>query len=141
MSLDEAIKLINGCASQMNGLYEGVVFDEWAIVQLAEGKGKVLTYAGPRKADFQKNFLSDADALRSDLLASEQGCGDFEFARHGGGTRFDAFMVLGDGIFLICNNTAQSMNEITKNTKWFSAQVPFVDLSDKFRANPIKLPA
>jgi hypothetical protein len=39
------------------------------------------------------------------------------------------------------NNTAQSMNEITKNPKWFSAQVPFVDLSEKFRSNPVKLPA
>ena len=141
MSLDEVIKLIKGCASQMNILYEGVVFDEWTVLHLAKGKGKLLSYVGPRQADFQKNFLSDADALRAELLSSEHGNGDFEFARHGGGTRFDAFMVLGDGIILICNNTGQSMNEITKNTRWLSAQVPFVDLSDKFRSNPVKLPA
>jgi len=141
MSLDEAIKLIKSCASQMNSLYENVVFDEWTVVQLAEGKGKLLSYVGPRKEDFQKNFLSDAGALRSELLSSEHDCGDFEFARHGGGTRFDAFMVVGDGVFLICNNTAQSMNEITKNTRWLGAQIPFVDLSDKFRSNPVKLPA
>ena len=141
MNLDEAIKLIKSCARQMDGLYEAVVFDEWTVVQLAEGKGKILSYDGPRKEEFQRNFLSDTGALKSELFSSERGVGDFEFARHGGGTRFDAFMVLGNGTFLICNNTAQSMNEITKNTRWFGAQVPFVDLSEKFRSNPVKLPA
>jgi hypothetical protein len=141
MTLDEATKLIKDCASQMNDLYEDVVFDEWTIVQLAVKKGKILSYTGPRKEDFQKNFLSDVEALRSELMSLKHGCGDFEFARHGGGTRFDAFMVLSDGIFLICNHTGQSMNEITKNTRWLSAQVPFVDLSEKFRSNPVKLPA
>ncbi len=141
MSLDEAMKLINGCARQMNDLYEAVVFDEWAILQLAEKKGKILNYTGPRKDAFQMNFLADADALRAEFLSSKHGDGDFEFARHGAGTRFDAFMVLGDGVFLICNNTTKSMNEITKDTRWLGAQVPFVDMSDKFRSNPIKLPA
>ncbi|MBI3848936.1 MAG: hypothetical protein HY298_01410 [Verrucomicrobia bacterium] len=140
MTLDEAIKSIKDCASRMNDVYEGVVFDEWTIVQLAVKKGKILSYTGPRKEDFQKNFLSDVEALRSELMSLKHGCGDFEFARHGGGTRFDAFMVLGDGMFLICNHTGQSMNEITKNTRWLSAQVPFVDLSEKFRSNPVKLP-
>jgi len=141
MTLDEAIKLVKGCASQMNDVYEDVVFDEWTIVLLAEKKGKILSYIGPRRDDFQKNFLSDVEALRSELLSLKHGSGDFEFSRHGGGTRLDAFMVLGDGIYMICNNTAQSMNEITKNTRWFSAQVPFVDLSEKFRSNPVRFPA
>jgi hypothetical protein len=138
MTIDEANKLIKGCAGQMNDLYQSVVFDEWTIVQLADRKGSILSYTGPRKDDFQKNFVSDVEALRSELMSLKHGCGDFEFARHGGGTRFDAFMALGDGTYLICNNTAQSMNEITKNTRWFSAQVPFVDLSEKFRSNPVK---
>jgi len=137
MTLDEATKLIKGCASRMNDLYEDVVFDELTIVQFADRKGKILSYIGPRKDDFQKNFLSDVEGLRSELMSLKHGNGDFEFARHGGGTRFDAFMVLGDGVYLMCNNTTQSMNEITKNTRWFNAQVPFVDLSEKFRVNPV----
>src|ERR1041384_6035697 len=141
MTLDEAVKLIKGCASQMNDLYEDVVFDEWTIILLAEWKGKILNYIGARRDDFQKNFLSDLETLQSELQSFKYGCGDFEFSRYGGGTRFDAFMLLGDGIYLICNNTAESMNEITKNTRWLSAQVPFVELSEKFRSHPIKLPA
>ena len=141
MTIDEANKLIKGCASQMDTLYDAVVFDEWTIVQLADKKGKILSYEGPRKDDFQKSFTTDVEALRAELMSLNHDCGDFEFARHGGGTRFDAFMALGEGAYLICNNTAQSMNDITKNTRWLSAQVPFVDLSEKFRAHPVKLPA
>ena len=65
--------------------------------------------------------------------------GDFEFARHGIGTGFESFMVLAEGIFLICNNTVQSMDGITKDPRWLEAQVPFVELSDKFRADPVIL--
>jgi len=71
------------------------------------------------------------------LLTGKLSAGDFEFARHGVGTGFESFMVLGDGLFLICNNTVQSMDAITKDSLWLSAQVPFVELSDKFRADPL----
>ena len=57
--------------------------------------------------------------------------------RHAGGTRFDAFLVLGRGFYLICNNTRQSMDAITKDSRWLAAQIPFVELSDKIRANPV----
>jgi hypothetical protein len=46
-------------------------------------------------------------------------------------------MVVGRGIYLICNNTVQSMDSITKDPLWLGAQVPFVELSEKFRANPL----
>jgi hypothetical protein len=65
--------------------------------------------------------------------------GDFEFARHGVGLAFESFMAVGPGVFLICNNTVQSMDGITKDPLWLGAQVPFVELSDKFRADPLDL--
>jgi hypothetical protein len=123
----------------MNARYQKVVFDEWAVVSLAEHKGRLLSYAGPRKAGFQKNFLADAGALRAGLQAGGGNIGDFEFARHGVGTGFESFMVLGKGIFLICNNTVQSMDGITKDPLWLGAQVPFVDLSEKIRQDPVVL--
>ena len=43
-------------------------------------------------------------------------------------------MALGDETYLICNNTRSSMDEITKNPRWLSAQVPFADLSEKMCA-------
>jgi hypothetical protein len=139
MRLDQATALTKLCAEQMDARYQKVVFDEWAIISLAARKGRVLAYIGPRKKGFQKNFLTDVGALREGLLNDEYSVGDFEFARHGVGSAFESFMVVGQGIYLICNNTVQSMDSITRDPLWLGAQVPFVELSDKFRADPLAL--
>lgn len=123
----------------MDALYGRVVFDEWAIISLAAPKGRVLAYIGPRKEGFKKNFRTDVGALREGLLNPKYSVGDFEFARDGVGPAFEAFMVVGRGIYLICNNTVQSMDTITQESQWLGAQVPFVELSDKVRDNPLGL--
>jgi hypothetical protein len=137
MTLEEITKAIKQCAEQMNSRYRKVVFDEWAVVSVAQKKGRILNYVGPRNDDFLKNFASDLGALRSELAHDQRGVGDFEFTRHGVGTMFEAFVVLGEGIYLICNNTMNSMDGITKSALWIDAQVPFVELSDKIRSNPL----
>ncbi len=137
MTLDEAKILIKNCAGQMDSHYGKIVFDEWAIVSLAENKARVLAYIGPRNDDFLQNFANDLGTLRSELLEAEYGAGDFAFARHGVGTRFESFMVLGAGIYLICNNTHESMDTIAKNPKWLNAQVPFAELADKIGMSPL----
>ena len=139
MTLDQATKLIESCAGQMNARYKKVVFDEWAVISLMPRKGRMLAYIGPRKEGFQKNFLTDVGALREGLLNDKYSIGDFEFARHGVGSAFESFMVVGQGIYLICNNTVQSMDAITQDPLWLGAQVPFVELSDMFRADPLSL--
>ena len=137
MTLNQATKLIKSCAEQMDARYQKPVFDEWAVVTLAENKGHLLAYTGPRKHGFQQNFLADAGALRAALLAEAGNAGDFEFAHTGVGTGFESFMVLGKGLYLICNNTVQSMDGITRDPRWISAQVPFVELSDRVREDPV----
>ncbi len=138
MTLEQAIERIKSCAEQMNARYQKVVFDEWAIISLAENKPRVLAYIGPRREGFQKNFLQDAGSLRAGLLTQRYNPGDFEFARHGVGTGFESFMAMGKSTYLICNNTARSMDDITKDPLWFGAQVPFVELSDSVRENPVE---
>jgi hypothetical protein len=137
MTLDEAVGAIKTCASQMDLRYGKTVFNEWAIVSIAENKARVLAYIGPRNDEFLKNFVKDLGALRGELRAEKYGVGDFEFARHGIGTGFESFMVLGAGVFLICNNTRESMDTIARDPRWLGAQVPFAELSDKFRAKPL----
>jgi len=139
MTLDEVSSLIKNCASQMDARYGGVVFDEWAIVSLMQNKARILSYNGPRNDDFLKNFAKDLGALRAGLVGGNYGPGDFEFSRHGVGTGFESFMVLGAGAYLICNNTRESMDTITKNPRWLGAQVPFAELADKIRARPLVL--
>jgi hypothetical protein len=137
MMLDEAKSFIKGCAKQMDARYGKTVFDEWGVISLAENKARVLLYIGPRNDDFLKNFVTDLGTLRSELLNSNYGVGDFAFARHGTGTRFEAFMVLGVAIYLICNNTRESMDTIAKDPKWLDAQVSFAELGDHMRMNPL----
>jgi hypothetical protein len=138
MTVDQAIELIKICTAQMDARYKHVVFDEWAVVLLDDQKGRLLAYHGPRKQGFQRNFRNDAGSLRSGLITECYQTGDFEFAREQVGTGFESFMVLGDGVFLICNNTVQSMDGITRNPLWLGAQVPFVEMSYLFRADPVE---
>jgi len=137
MTLDETKTLIKTCAAQMDAHYGKTVFDEWAVISLAENRARVLAYVGPRNDDFLKNFANDLGSLRSELLGTNYGVGDFAFARHATGTRFEAFMVLGVAIYLICNNTRESMDAIAKDPKWLNAQVPFAELGDKVRMKPL----
>ena len=137
MTLEQANQLIRTCADQMNTRYGRVVFDEWAIISLEDNKVRLLAYDGPRKDGFQSNFPSDVKALREGLLSGQNQAGDFEFTRHSVGTGFESFMVLGNDLFLICNNTVQSMDAIAKDPLWLGAQVPFVELSERVQADPV----
>jgi hypothetical protein len=139
MTLDEAIDAVDGQFRRMSEIYCKPLFDEWALVAVLGGKGKALHYAGSRGDEFLKQFHRDAQAFAVDMQRPSN-LGDFEFARHGDGTRFDAILVVGDGLFLLCNNTQQSMATITRDPLWLSAQVPFVELSEAFRSNPLVYP-
>ena len=137
MTLDEVISSIKTCAGQMDARYGKTVFDEWAVVSLAENKARVLSYIGPRNDEFLQSFVKDLGVLRAELLGGKYGVGDFEFSRHGTGTHFEAFLVLGPGLYLVCNNTRESMDVISQNPRWLGAQVPFAELSDKVRSKPL----
>jgi len=121
----------------MNVRYQRTVFDEWAIVSLTDGQTRVVHYMGPRATEFEKNFNADLAGLRAGLQSQAYSTGDFEFARHGVGTSFESFMVVGSGLYLICNNTWATMDAIAKNPLWLAAQGPFVELSEQFRARPL----
>ena len=137
MTLEEIGQQIKLCKDQMDACYGSPVFDEWAVVSLVEHRAKVLAYTGPRNDDFIQNFARDLGSLRAALTSGSYGPGDFEFARHSTGTGYEAFLVLNPGLFLICNNTSDSMESIAKNPKWLAAQVPFVELADRVRTSPL----
>lgn len=139
MTLDETFGEIKSCAGQMDSRYGKTVFDEWAIVSLVQNKARVLAYIGPRNDEFLQNFAQDLGVLRAELHTGKYGVGDFEFARHGVGTGHEVFMVLGAGLYLICNNTRESMETIAKNSRWLDAQIPFAELSERIQADPLAI--
>jgi hypothetical protein len=137
MNFAQAKSQIKECAAQMNARYKAVVFDEWAVVSIKNRKLHVLEYTGGRAADFRKQFLIDAGALRTALLQGKHDPGYFEFAHTGIGTGFESFMAVGDGMYVIWNNTAKSMDNICQDPRWLAAQVPFAELSARFTVSPV----
>jgi hypothetical protein len=140
MTLDEAIDVVQAHVGRINELYGKSAFDEWALLAILGDKGRILRYEGPRREDFQKRFAEDVHVFGAELRNPLHNIGDFHFARHGVGTRFDAFLVVGEGLYLICNNTGMSMTMVTQDPLWLSAQVPFVEMSDRFRSDPLVYP-
>jgi hypothetical protein len=140
MRLETAIEHIRHCAGLMDSRYQRTVFDEWAIVGFEKSRApRVVHYQGPRADRFLASFDADLAALRAGLTSQRYETGDFEFARQAAGTHFEAFMVVGAGLYLICNNTWATMDQIAANPLWLAAQVPFVELSERFRADPLTL--
>jgi hypothetical protein len=139
MKLDQAVGAIKACAEKMNAMYGRVIFNEWVLLSFGDGGAKMVAYSGPRKEHFQSNFAADVEELRPRLLTHQFTPGDFEFAWHGAGTGFEAFIAAGQRIYLLWNNTGNSMENLSKDPRWLSAQVPFLNLTEAFRADPLIL--
>jgi hypothetical protein len=138
MTLAQSIDEIKRCTSTMDARYGNVFFDEWAIVSLSHGHERIVAYHGLRKEHFQKNFVNDLGALRAELLTTKHTPGHFDFARNAVGTGFESFVCVGDELYLLCSNTQSSMNEITQDPRWLEAQKAFAELTERFRADPLK---
>ena len=138
MNLATAESLITTALGRMNTLYNKTVFDEWVVLSLQAGRGGVLAYHGPRAESFQRRFAADVEPLRAEMEGKHLAVGDFEFAPEAAGTRFDACLRIGQASYLICNHTGKSMAEIRQDPRWLHAQKAFVELSGKFRADPLE---
>lgn len=121
----------------MDTLYQKPVFDEWVVVSLAGGKAQVLDYHGPRAATYADRLHSDSAPLIREMEGKHYGIGDFEFVLDASGTRYDAVVRLGETTYLLCNNTYGSIDDIRNDPRWRKAQVPFVDMTEKVRADPL----
>ncbi len=140
MTVKDAIALIRSASTRMDELYGKPVFDEWAIVVRSGERTILVHYAGPRMEQFQKKYFDDTRELRQQYRQQHYNIGDFEFARQAEGTKVEAFIRIGDTIFLVCNNTSRTMDDITAEPRWLAAQEPFAELCDKFRADPVVHP-
>lgn len=137
MNLTDATSAAILALGRMNALYNKPVFDEWVLVKLATEKGAILFYHGPRAETYQRKFKEDIVPLRAELEASHMAVGDFAFVPDAAGTRFDACIRLGAASYLFCNNIEKSMADIRQDPLWLDAQKPFVDLSMRFRTDPL----
>jgi len=137
MTLPESVSLIQKAFAKMNEAYGRPVFDEWALVDLSSIQGHIHEYSGPRHAEFQKDLHDNLIPLQAEMTGQNLEPGDFSFVRDAAGADFDAFVVLGTNLYLLCNHTSKDMEQITRDPQWKRAQVPFVNLSEKFRVSPL----
>ncbi len=139
MTIAQATELVNKAVTRMNEAYGRPVFDEWAIVDLTTIQGQIFEYSGPRHAEFLKDFLENLVPLRQEMLKDDLEPGDFSFVRDARGADFDAFIVLGENLYLLCNHTVKDMEDITRDPQWKLAQASFVSLSERFRMTPVQI--
>ena len=138
MTAEELKDRTKRALSRMNEIYGCPVFDEWALVVVADGRGQVMHYEGPRADVFTVAFSRDVALLRQQLEGRTYFAGEFEFIADGHGTLFDAFIKVSESAFLICNNTQVAMSRIRGNTQWLKAQVPFAGLCARISESPLE---
>lgn len=137
MNIDTASQHIKACRDQMDALYQKPVFDEWVVLRLRQGRVEIMAYTGPRAEKFRTELHRDSAPLMSQMQGNYYGVGDFEFVDNAGSSRYDACIRMGQNIYLLCNNTYGTMAVLRQDPRWREAQKPFVDLTEKFRADPL----
>ncbi len=137
MQLAQASTLIRSQLNRMADAYGETVFDEWVLIGLTAAGGSILGYDGPRAADFKKTFLQDLAPLRAMIGKGEQDIGGFEFVNDAAGHRYDAVMKVGESVYLLCNHTTLTVDDIRAKAGWLKAQTAWFDLGEKFRVDPL----
>ena len=137
MEITEAVALVEKYFARMDKAFKRPVFSEWAIVAVKSDRFEVLHYCGFRPDSFEKDFAGDSVQLRNEYDLGQDQAGHFEFVRDAKGEAMDAFISLGAGVVLICNNPELSIEQITKDPTWAGAQIPFVNLTECFRLKPL----
>ncbi|MFT3781117.1 MAG: hypothetical protein QM790_03810 [Nibricoccus sp.] len=137
MNLETATQHINACRERMDVLYQKPVFDEWVVLSLKPGNAEILSYKGPRADTFTKALHRDSAPIVAEMQGKQYSIGDFEFVDQAPGSRFDACVRLGETIYLLCNNTYGTLAALRQDPRWREAQKPFVNLTEKFRGDPL----
>lgn len=122
---------------RMDAFYGRTVFDEWAVLSIEGPRIAVHAYEGPRQATFAESMRRDLAKLQHETEHDRRDPGAFGFSRHADGPSIDAYIVLGQGLYLVCNNTHESVSELALDPLWRKAQVPFAELAEVFRHHPL----
>lgn len=142
MKLRQATNLILESVTKMNAIFKEPVFDEFSIVQFVDDTHYLCWYKGNRRQEYIRKFKEDTARLKKasrSRLTNNYEIGDYEFVSDATGFEAESFLVIGEMLFLILTNTRYSMLEIEQNPLWLKAQVPFVEMADRFATDPLVL--
>jgi len=140
MNLSTAVSRITKSVSKLDAAYGRPLFDELAILAFVGRELELHYYRGPNEKGFMAEFADNTVALRTELTDDQTSLGgEFSFTREAEGASMDAYICLGPDIYLFCNNTAKSMQEVTEDPRWLDAQGEFLNLSQFFAVDPLDL--
>lgn len=137
MDLETAANRIERAFTKMNDAYRRTVFDEFLIVEAQGDLVKLHYYIGPRENSIMDSLDDETIALRESGRHINSTPGEFDFTRDGVGSDFDAYICLGQGLYLLCNNTEKSMEEVTADPRWLNAQELFLNASQYFAVDAL----
>ncbi len=132
-----ALEKIRTAFVRMDTFYGRTVFDEWAVLSIEGPRIAVLAYEGPRRDTFAEQVRRDLVTLQNETQNERRDPGAFAFSREAEGPAVDAYIVLGTSLYLVCNNTQESIAQLALDPQWRKAQVPFADLAELFRHHPL----
>ena len=138
MDLNQAIARIERSLEKMAKAYHRPVFDEWAIISLERGNDRILHVVSPRENP-AATFAHDFRILRAESQAAADNPGDFGITKEAKNDAIDAYIVLGERLIMIANDTGRSMTEVTADPLWQAVQPVFFNLCEAFRADPLSL--
>ena len=137
MKRENAIVLIHTALAKMGRAYGKPLFDEWVLFAVDGQEADLLLYAGPREDAYEDEFADDVELLLEGITEEQSAPGHFYFAREAEGAMYDAFLAVGKDLYVVFNNTQQTMADITSDRHWTDAQVYFVQLSERFQMDPL----
>jgi len=136
-----ALEKIRTTFVRMDAFFGRTVFNEWAVLSAEGPRLSVVAYEGPRAATFAQEVRRDLLQLQNDSQGERRDPGAFAFARSAQGSAIDAYIVVGPSLYLVCNNTGETVEELARDPHWRQAQVPFAELAEVFRHHPMAVPA
>ena len=140
MKRREATGQILKSSAEMNEIYQQPVFDEFSIVQLVDKLLYLCWYKGKRRNEYLIKFKQDTARLKKESFSrfsNHYEIGDYEFVSDASGIEAEAFLVIGEGLFLILTNTQFNMSEIAASPLWIKAQASFVGLTERVTQDPV----
>jgi hypothetical protein len=137
MNLATAEALVRSQLRRIDAAYLRTLFEEWAILGVGGTGATLISYHGTRRDTYRARLPEDSLPLRAAMARRAYSVGDFEFALEAAGTGYDAGMKIGESAYLVCNNLAATMEELRKDPQWLKAQVLWLELGEKFRADPL----
>lgn len=137
MTKEEAIKQIEHTLEDLNNQIKYTIFNEWILISVTPRSWDILKYSGPRQSEFFSHLSEDLTSVHQKMNDLNPIPGEFDFSYEGYGKAFDAYMCIGEKLYILFNNTLKNADEIKAHINWKKAERKIRNLQQKFMDDPV----